>query len=69
MNYRNSHGKWITMYDTDEFKVVDKIYDNYNIRKDVKMMMDQMKSMFQTIMGRVDGTSTGNQRRSRRSEC
>ena len=39
MNHKNSQGKWITIYDTDEFKLVDKIYDDYHQAIDTRTMM------------------------------
>ena len=52
MNHKNSQGKWITIYDTDEYKLVDKIYDNYNRRTDMQMMM--------TAIENVEGTNKRN---------
>ena len=37
--FRNSNGKMITIYNTDERYNVDKVYNNYNVKDDLQMMM------------------------------
>ena len=54
MNYKNSHGKWVTIYNTDETKLVDRIYDNYDRRKDMKMMMQAIENVEGTSKRSID---------------
>ena len=45
MNYKNSQGKWITIYDMDKSKLVDNIYDDYNGRTDMQTMMTAIENV------------------------
>ena len=39
MNYRNSHGRWVTIYDTDYEKEVDQWLNDYYQSVDTRTMM------------------------------
>ena len=54
MNYKNSQGKWITIYNTDESKLVNKIYDDYNRRTDMRMMMMAIENVEGTNKRNID---------------
>ena len=54
MNFKNSHGKWITIYDTDERKEVDKWFDDYSTRRDMQTMMVAMENVKGTNKRSID---------------
>ena len=45
MNFKNSHGRWITIYDTDFVKEVDEWFDDYNTREDMRTMMTAIENV------------------------
>ena len=54
MRYRNSSGKLIEIYDTDESFAVDKIYDNYNVNNDLQMMLKTIEKTQGTKKRSID---------------
>ena len=52
MRYRNSSGKMIGIYNTDERYHVDKVYDNYNIKEDLQMMLKTVEDV-RVVIGYV----------------
>ena len=54
MNYRNSHGYWITIYDTDYHKEVDEWFDDYSSRRDIQTMMVAMENVKGTNKRSID---------------
>ena len=45
MKFRNSSGKMITIYDTDERFHVDHVYNNYNVNNDLRMLLKTNKKV------------------------
>ena len=45
IRFRNSSGKMITIYDTDERCHVDKVYNNYNVKDDLRMMLNTIEDV------------------------
>ena len=50
----NSSGKMITIYDTDERCHVDRVYDNYNLNNDPRMMLNTIENVKGTKKRSVD---------------
>ena len=51
MRFRNSSGKMITIYDTDERCHIDKVYDNYNAKDNLRMMLKTIEEVRGTRKG------------------
>ena len=45
MNFKNSHGRWITIYDTDFVKEVNEWFDDYNTREDMRTIMTAIENV------------------------
>ena len=54
MRYRNSSGKLIEIYDTDKSFDVDKIYDDYNVNNDIRMMLKTIEKVQGTKKRSID---------------
>ena len=54
MKFRNSSGKMITIYDTDEKCRVDHVYGNYNVNNDLRMMLKTIEKVEETKKRSVD---------------
>ena len=54
MRYRNSSGKLIEIYDTDESFAIDKIYDNYNVNNNLRMMLKTIEKVQGTKKRSID---------------
>ena len=54
MKYRNSHGKLIEIYDTDEMCRIDSVYDNYQTETNVQMMLKTIEEVRGTRKRSVD---------------
>ena len=54
MRFRNSNGKMIRIYNTDERCNVDKVYNNYNINDDLRMMLNTIEDVKGTKKRSVD---------------
>ena len=54
LKFRNSTRKMITIYDTDERCHVDRVYDNYNVNNDLRMMLNTIEIVKRTKKRSVD---------------
>ena len=45
MNFRNSRGRWRTIYDTDREREVDQWYDDYHQAVDARRMMTAIENV------------------------
>ena len=54
MRFRSSSGKMITIYDIDERCHVDKVYNNYNVNDDLRMMLNTIEDVKETKRRSVD---------------